>query len=76
MKKVLSIITMILFITSIALAGCGQRSTSTEKSDGPEKSKTEETVASSGPITINQEIPDQEILSKGPSGEAAVSAKT
>jgi ribose transport system substrate-binding protein len=72
MKKILSIFTMILFITSIALAGCGQKSTTTEQ----EGSKSAEKLPTSGPITINQDIPDQEILSKGPGGEAAVSAKT
>lgn len=29
-----------------------------------------------GPITINQDLPDKDILSKGPDGESAVSAKT
>jgi ribose transport system substrate-binding protein len=72
MKKFLSIISMILFITSIALVGCSQESTSSKK----EEPKTEETTASAGPITINQDIPEQEILSKGPGGETAVSAKT
>ncbi|MEH7415653.1 substrate-binding domain-containing protein [Neobacillus drentensis] len=77
MKKLLSIFTMILFITSIALVGCGKDSSTTSSgSKETENTKTEETTASSGPITINQEIPDQEILSKGPSGESAVSAKT
>ncbi|MDF2787853.1 MAG: sugar transporter substrate-binding protein [Neobacillus sp.] len=72
MKKLLSIFTMILFITSIALVGCGQQS-ATKEQDG---SKTEKPAATSGPITINQDIPDQEILSKGPGGESVVSAKT
>ncbi|MET3321539.1 substrate-binding domain-containing protein [Peribacillus butanolivorans] len=71
-KKLLSIFTMILFITSIVLAGCGQQSATKEQED----SKSEKPAVTSGPITINQDIPDQEILSKGPGGEAAVSAKT
>ncbi|EXX89429.1 sugar ABC transporter substrate-binding protein, partial [Paenibacillus darwinianus] len=33
-------------------------------------------AAADGPITINQSLPDKEILSKGPDGESAVSAKT
>jgi ribose transport system substrate-binding protein len=73
MKKFLSIMTMIVFITSIALVGCGKESATTDKGEGAE---TEEVAAVSGPITINQDIPDQEILSKGPDGEAAISAKT
>lgn len=72
MKKVLSIFTMILFITSIALVGCSQESTSNKEED---TTKTEETTTNAGPITINQDIPEQEILSKGPGGETAVSAK-
>jgi ribose transport system substrate-binding protein len=72
MKKVLSIFTMILFITSIALVGCNQESTSNKEED---TTKTEETTTNAGPITINQDIPEQEILSKGPGGETAVSAK-
>jgi len=77
MKKILSIFTIILLITSIVLIGCGKESNPTSGgSKEAENTKTEETTATSGPITINQEIPDQEILSKGPSGESAVSAKT
>lgn len=75
MKKFLSIMTMILFITSIALVGCSQKSNTSGQSTETEAASTEATT-SSGPITINQTIPDQEILSKGPGGETAVSAKT
>lgn len=75
MKKFLSIITMILFITSITLVGCGQESTGSQSKE-KEATNTEETTTSSGPITINQDIPEQDILSKGPGGETAVSAKT
>ncbi|MBV7508428.1 substrate-binding domain-containing protein [Bacillus sp. sid0103] len=73
MKKFLSILTMILLMASIALVGCSKGSSGSKEKEG---TKTEETTAVSGPITINQDIPEQEILSKGPSGEAAVSAKT
>jgi ribose transport system substrate-binding protein len=74
MKKFLSIFSMILLITSIVLVGCGKKEATS--SENKESIKTEDTTASSGPLTINQDIPEQEILSKGPGGEAAVSAKT
>ncbi|MCK9911781.1 sugar ABC transporter substrate-binding protein, partial [Microbacteriaceae bacterium K1510] len=48
----------------LALAGCGGGNSSAPAPAG-------------GPITINQELSgDQQILSKGPHGETAVSAKT
>ncbi|XJZ27974.1 substrate-binding domain-containing protein [Bacillota bacterium Lsc_1132] len=75
MKKILFIIMTILFITSIALVGCSQN-TNTSSQGNDKAAKTEDAAASSGPITINQNIPDKEILSKGPGGESAVSAKT
>jgi ribose transport system substrate-binding protein len=75
MKKILSIMMMILLVTSIALVGCGKESATSDTGKEQEGSSTEESTPS-GPITINQDIPEQEILSKGPSGEAAVSAKT
>ncbi|MFX0561098.1 substrate-binding domain-containing protein [Tepidibacillus infernus] len=76
MKKFLSMFAMILLIAILALAGCSQGSSSNPKNIKDEGTETKETTVSSGPITINQEIPDQEILSKGPGGETAVSAKT
>ncbi|CAH0126078.1 substrate-binding domain-containing protein [Peribacillus sp. Bi134] len=71
MKKFLSVFPMILLITSFGLVGCSQESSnSTEVENAPEAN-------SSGPLTINTELPsDQEILSKGPHGETAVSATT
>jgi ribose transport system substrate-binding protein len=75
MKKILSIMMMILLVTSIALVGCGKESATSDTGKEQEGSSTEESTPS-GPITINQDVPEQEILSKGPSGEAAVSAKT
>ncbi|MFB9328665.1 substrate-binding domain-containing protein [Paenibacillus aurantiacus] len=37
---------------------------------------TDAAGSADGPITINQALPDKDILSKGPDGESAVSAKT
>ncbi|PLS16054.1 sugar ABC transporter substrate-binding protein [Bacillus sp. M6-12] len=75
MKKTYFKFASILLAGSIALAGCGQQSAST--SGGKENKEPEVTLSTTGPLTINQDIPgDQEILSKGPNGETAVSAKT
>lgn len=77
MKKLLSLFTMILLIASLALAGCGQQSSSGTEKEEEKSPETKESTATSGPLTINPELPgDQEILSKGPKGETAVSAKT
>ncbi|WP_368657100.1 substrate-binding domain-containing protein [Metabacillus halosaccharovorans] len=77
MKKLLSIITMVLLATMLGLAGCSQGSSTTSETSDQDQGSTEEAATeASGPIVINQEIPDLEILSKGPDGESAVSAKT
>lgn len=77
MKKLLSILSMVLLATMLVLAGCSQGSSITSETIDQDQSSTEEVATeASGPIAINQEIPDQEILSKGPDGESAVSAKT
>jgi ribose transport system substrate-binding protein len=82
MRKIFTLLITILFVSSFVLAGCSQEesasNTSNEQSGG-ENAKTTDVAENnaSGPITINPNIPDdQEILSKGPHGEAAVSAKT
>jgi len=77
MKKLLSILSMVLLATMLVLAGCSQGSSTTSETIDQDQGSTEEVATeASGPIAINQEIPDQEILSKGPDGESAVSAKT
>lgn len=66
---------MILVMSSLFLLGCSQGSSS--KSEIEREELKEEEASSSGPITINPDISgDQEILSKGPHGEDAVSAQT
>ncbi|PLT34477.1 substrate-binding domain-containing protein [Bacillus sp. V5-8f] len=76
MKKVLSAFIMILIISSLALMGCSQGSSSGTKEE-EDSVKTGNDVSATGPITINPDLPgDQEIKSKGPHGEEAVSAKT
>ncbi|PLT34476.1 substrate-binding domain-containing protein [Bacillus sp. V5-8f] len=74
MKKLLSKLMIVPLAISVALAGCGQQS-STDKKDGESNIK-EVSVSKTGPLTINPDIPsDKEIISKGPHGETAVNAK-
>ncbi|RBW69689.1 substrate-binding domain-containing protein [Bacillus taeanensis] len=76
MKKLSSLILVILLSSVLALVGCGNQSASNESSSEGE-AKEASALPASGPITINQDIPsDQKIESKGPNGEEAVSAKT
>ncbi|RAK18257.1 monosaccharide ABC transporter substrate-binding protein (CUT2 family) [Anoxybacillus vitaminiphilus] len=82
MRKIFMMLVTVLFISSLVLAGCNQKeSASNSSNESSETGNTETTEVAenttSGPITINPDISgDQEILSKGPHGETAVSAKT
>lgn len=71
---------VVLLLSMVALVGCSQKENATNSSSKPsDGGKVEETGenTTSGPITINPEISgDQQILSKGPHGETAISAKT
>ncbi|MDQ1005477.1 ribose transport system substrate-binding protein [Neobacillus niacini] len=81
MKKLSGLFLMFL-IFGIILAGCGN----SDKTNGSTPAATEDNTSSdnnksentsvNGPLTINLNLPDKEILSKGPNGESAVSAKT
>jgi ribose transport system substrate-binding protein len=76
MKKVFSKMTLILLISGLALSGCGQNSSSQSVNGNETSEKNEVKLPDSGPLTINPEISsDQEILSQGPYGETAISAK-
>ncbi|RFU60240.1 substrate-binding domain-containing protein [Bacillus sp. V59.32b] len=76
MKKLFSMFVMILLLGTLVLAGCNQGNSTTGGENTEDSGTTPEETNTKGPIKINPEIPDQEILSKGPDGEAAVSAKT
>jgi ribose transport system substrate-binding protein len=78
MRKKSSLFTVIFLSASLALAGCGNQSSSnTAGSKGGQKSSNKPVeISNSGPLTINPDIQDKQILDKGPYGEAAVSAKT
>lgn len=83
MKKALSSLVMLSLAFSLVLAGCGTNNNGNGGAAGKtETPAAKETPAAApaaeqaGPLTINQKLPDKEILSKGPNGESAVSAKT
>ncbi|AMX82225.1 sugar ABC transporter substrate-binding protein [Geobacillus subterraneus] len=82
MRKIFMMLVTVLFISILVLTGCNQKESDSNSSDGSSETGNTETTevaenTASGPITINPDISgDQEILSKGPHGETAVSAKT
>lgn len=76
MRKFFVIFSIFAIISSLILAGCNQNKSNNENSSSDQNNSSSEAPAS-GPITINKEISDDQlILSKGPHGETAVSAKT
>jgi len=76
MRKIFAIFSIFAIISSLILAGCNQNKSNNENSSSDQNKSSSEAPAS-GPITINKEISDNQlILSKGPHGETAVSAKT
>ncbi|TWI54072.1 substrate-binding domain-containing protein [Halalkalibacter nanhaiisediminis] len=79
MKKKTSLFLTLALSSSLLLVACGnQEASNADATEGAgTESTTEETreVATAGPITINPNIPDKEILDKGPHGEDAASAK-
>lgn len=77
MKRKSSLFITLLLSGSLALTGCGSQSSSTADSGSETNAKSAAEIPSSGPLTINPDIPgDKQILSKGPYGEDAISAKT
>ncbi|MFC4766308.1 substrate-binding domain-containing protein [Effusibacillus consociatus] len=56
------------------LAGCGGNQAQEVKT--PQTETQTKPAETNGPLTVNQALPDSQILSKGPHGETAVSAKT
>jgi ribose transport system substrate-binding protein len=79
MKRKSPLLMTVLLSGCLALAGCGNQSSSSSTDGGGTENTTKNAaeIPSSGPLTINPDIPgDKEILSKGPHGESAISAKT
>jgi ribose transport system substrate-binding protein len=78
MKRKSSLLMTVLLSGCLALAGCGNQTSSGSTDSGGTENTAKKAVEipSSGPLTINPKIVDKEILGKGPFGEPAVSAKT
>lgn len=78
MRRNLLVLVSILLAFSIVLVGCGGTNKTGSESEGNESKQKNENYSdsASGPLTINPEIPDLEVLDKGPNGEQAVSAKS
>ncbi|MED4601408.1 substrate-binding domain-containing protein [Paenibacillus validus] len=80
MKKLFSACFVFILMFSIVLSGCGSSSSKgtggEANSNTPAATPPAATTTPDGPVTINQSLPDKEILSKGPNGESAISAKT
>lgn len=73
MKKNLLLSVLLILLFSVII-GCGNKEEAQTTEGSTEKN--ENYLSESGPLTINPEIPDIEVLDKGPNGEQAVSAKS
>lgn len=78
MKKIARGLFMLILVSSIVLAGCGNKNAnnSNENAGSANNSASTDNAQADAPLTINMSLPDKEIMSKGPEGESAVSAKT
>ncbi|GGG19032.1 substrate-binding domain-containing protein [Paenibacillus abyssi] len=91
MKKLFSGFFLVILMFSIVLAGCGSTNESNSNGNASAGASENNASAGTnnagentaepagnaeGSITVNMNLPDKEILSKGPDGESAVSAKT
>jgi ribose transport system substrate-binding protein len=73
MKKSILLSVILMFVLSTVLMACGKKETADTES---QKANENYSNTTSGPLTINPEIPDLKVLDKGPNGEPAVSAKS
>lgn len=74
MKKTFLMFIPVLLGAFLALAGCGNQNAATEEGETEQKAAA---LPDSGALTISEDIPrGTKILSKGPNGEGAISAKT
>ncbi|ADM68707.1 Ribose import binding protein RbsB [Paenibacillus polymyxa E681] len=78
MKRKLFSLTVIALVSILLLAGCGKygKDPSTAETSTSTQTQTAAVVDPNAPLTINEKLVDKEIMSKGPDGENAVSAKT
>jgi len=75
MKKTMTALLVFILSISLALAGCGNKGNG-GKAGGSDSGKAPGDASEDAPLTINLDLPDNEIKSSGPDGESAVSAKT
>jgi ribose transport system substrate-binding protein len=74
MKKTFLLFITVLLGAFLALAGCGNQNAGTDEGETEQKAAE---IPDSGALTISEDIPSgTAILSKGPNGEEAISAKT
>ncbi|WP_311081300.1 substrate-binding domain-containing protein [Paenibacillus polymyxa] len=78
MKRKFFSLTVIALVSILLLAGCGKygKDPSTAETSTSTQTQTAAVVDPNAPLTINEKLVDKEIMSKGPDGENAVSAKT
>ncbi|URJ46965.3 substrate-binding domain-containing protein [Paenibacillus polymyxa] len=78
MKRKLFSLIVIALVSILLLAGCGKygKDPSTAETSTSTQTQTAAVVDPNAPLTINEKLVDKEIMSKGPDGENAVSAKT
>jgi ribose transport system substrate-binding protein len=92
MKKQFSALVVLLLMISVVLAACGKGNTdgassaagsqppassmASSPSASPSAAASASAAPAGEPLSINQSLPDKEILSKGPNGETATSAKS
>lgn len=72
MKKNVLLSVVLMLVLSMALMACGEKGSV----DTESPKKNENYITKEGTLAINPEIPDLEVLDKGPNGEQAVSAKS
>ena len=74
MKKTFLLFITVLLGAFLALAGCGNQNAGTDEGETEQKAAE---IPDSGALTISEDIPSgTTILSQGPNGEEAISAKT
>lgn len=76
-KRIIAPALVVLLLSAMLLTACGQNDTTTvaPNTTGNENAASAGKDIVSGPITINPNIPDTEVMDIGPNGEKAVSAK-
>jgi ribose transport system substrate-binding protein len=75
MRKKSTLLFTALLSGCIVLAGCGNQNASSPADSENKAAEQAAKIPSSGPLTVNPELPDEQVIGTGPFGEQAVSAK-